>query len=262
MKLVGIWNVWHDWNLLKYSVEVLRPLLDGVIIIGSEHSNYGEYSAIPHEWRNDELFVREPKFHIPLHSETDKRNYGLEIAKRYGYTHFIMLDSDEFYKPDEFLKIKERILKENLNGIVCPVVVYFKYPYLTLGRDVTLVPHIHKLTPTIRHEFNRGYPHAWQGGQIRIDPSRSLNINSGVAFTEDIEMHHYSWIRKDYNLKIRNSTARKNLERSTILNDLVDGKEGHYVEFYRKHLVRTSVSFGIPDYECNPDGKAIVRQDL
>lgn len=259
MKLVAIYNVWHDFDLLRYSVDNIRPLVDGVIIIASTYSNHNEYSPIPHEWRNDELWVREPKFHIPLHSETDKRNYGLEIAKQQGYTHFIMLDSDEFYKPEEFLKVKERFLNENLTGIVCPVVVYFKSPRWTLGRDVTLVPHIHKLTPTIRHEFNRGYPHAWINGQIRIDPSRSLNINSGVEYTEEIEMHHMSWIRKDYNLKIRNSTARRNLERSSILTDLRHSKEGYFVEFYRRPLARATADFGIPEYEYCQDCQGIIR---
>lgn len=248
MRLVAIFHCWDDWYLLHHSVRNIRPLVDGVIIIGSTRSNYGEYSPIPPEWHNDELFVREPKFHIPLHSETDKRNYGLEIARAQGYTHFITCDADEFYKSDEFLKVKDKVLKEDLNGLVCPVVVYFKSPKLTLGRDVTLVPHIHKLTANIRHEFNRKYPHAWVNGQIRIDPSRSLNINSGVEYTEYIELHHASWIRRDYEKKIRNSTARNNLERSTILHDLQHSKEGDYIEFYRTTLRRSQVDFGIPEF--------------
>lgn len=262
MKLCAIFHCWSDWYLLRHAVDNMRPLVDGIIIIGSTHSNYGEHFPIPPEWHNDELHLREPKFNIPLHSETDKRNYGLEIAKAQGYTHFITSDSDEFYKPDEFLKAKDRILRENLNGLVCPVVVYFKSPTLCLGRDVTLVPHIHKLTKTIRHEFNRGYPHAWVKGQIRIDPSRSLNINNGVEYTEEIEMHHYSWYREDYNLKIRNSTARMNLERSTILKDIMHATDGFYVEFYRKRLTRCPNLFGIPEYECTKDGSTVICKDL
>ena len=255
MRLVAIFTVWDDWTLLKYAVGNMRPVVDGIIVIGSTYSNFGEYSPIPKEWHTDELFVREPKFHIPLHSETDKRNYGLEIAKSKGYTHFITCDADELYKQDEFLKAKDRVLNENLNGLVCPVVIYFKSPTLTLGRDVTLVPHIHKLTKTIRHEFNRGYPHAWIKGQIRIDPSRSLNINSGVEYTEEVELHHLSWIRSDYKKKIRNSTARSNLEKSTILQSLLHSKEGDYVEFYRATLRRSQVDFGIPEfYEHSVEG--------
>jgi len=248
MKLCAIFICWADWYMLRHAVDNIRPLVDGVIIIGSTHSNYGEHSAIPEEWHNGELHLREPKFHIPLHSETDKRNFGLDIAKRLGYTHFLMADSDEFYKQDEFVKAKERVLRENLSGLVCPVVVYFKSPTLCLGRDVTLVPHIHKLTKTIRHEFNRAYPNAWINGQIRIDPSRSLNINSGVIYTEEIELHHMSWIRKDYNLKIRNSTARMNLQRSTITEDLILAKDGVMCKFYAKQLYTVENRFNIPDY--------------
>lgn len=262
MRLVAIYSVWNDWDMLSHSVRILKPLVDGVIIVGSTQSNYGEYSAIPSEWHNNELYVRNPKFRIPMHSETDKRNYGISIAIEQGYTHFISLDADEVYKPDEFQKAKARFKDTNLAGLVCPSVVYFKSPTLTIGRDITLVPHIHKLTPTIRHEFNKLYPYSWIQGQIRIDPTRSLNINSGVEYMDDVEMHHFSHVRKDYEKKIRNSTARKNLERSTIVKDLLEAKEGYFVEFYGKRLTRVENSFGIPEYEFNPDRQAGIRQGL
>jgi glycosyltransferase involved in cell wall biosynthesis len=245
MKLCAIFCVWNDWDILRYSVDNIRALVDGVIIIGSTKSNHGEHSPIPLEWHNDELHVREPHFHIPLHSETDKRNYGLSIAKQQGYTHFLSCDADEVYHPEEFLKAKEHILRKDLNGIVCPSVVYFGSPTLTIGRDITLVPHIHKLTPKIEHAFNKLYPYAWSGRQIRIDPSRSLNINSGVEYTEEITLHHFSWCRGDYAKKIRNSTARANLERSTILEDLVNAKEGYRVQFYDKTLSTAPDYFGL-----------------
>jgi hypothetical protein len=76
-------------------------------------------------------------------------------------------------------------------------------------------------------------------------------------------MHHYSWVRKDYKLKIRNSTARTNLERSTVLNDLLVAKEGSYVEFYQRHLQRSTVDFGIPEiHEHNNDTKTAFCKDL
>lgn len=245
MKLAAVFIVWHDWDLLQYAVENIRPVVDEVIIVGSTRSNHGELSEIPKQWNNKELFIREPRFHVPMHSETDKRNYGLGIARDHSNTHFIMLDSDEFYKPDEFLKAKERFSNPFLNGLVCPVVVYFKSPSLCLGRDITLVPHIHKLTPNIHHEFNRLYPFAWLGKQIRIDPTRSLSITSGVEFTEEVEMHHLSYVRKDLELKIRNSTARNNLERSTIREDFLNAKAGYFCKFYQKTLMQCENIFNI-----------------
>lgn len=250
MRLCIIYIVWDDYFLLKYSIENIKSLVDGIIVVYSNTSNYGELSTIPdyalpgyvngYNWEPDLKLS-------PLVNETDKRNFGLNKAKQAGYTHFLVCDSDEFYKHDEFLKIKEKVTSNNIDGIVCPSVVYFRSPKLSIGRDVTLVPHIHKLTPDIIHQFNRSYPYAWINRQIRIDPSRSLNITSGVEYTEEIELHHFSWCRKDYEKKIRNSTARDNITRSTIMNDLLQAKTGYFCEFYRKPLVASTVDFGIPD---------------
>lgn len=264
MRLAAIFNVWDDWDMLGYSLKNITPLVDGVIIVASDYSNFGERSQIPESfWQNKDIYIREPQFkNNPRASETDKRNYGLEIAKRLSYTHFLTCDSDEFYEHEPFLKAKERFhVEPNLKGLVCNCQTYFGSPQLTIGLDTTLVPFIHKLTPTIRHEFNKNYPFAWEGKAIRIDPTRSLNIQSGVERT-DLVMHHYSWVRKDYQKKIRNSTARANLERSTIMNDLVQSKEGYFVEYYQKTLVRASVDFEIPEYEFDQSSHPAIRQDL
>lgn len=260
MKLCAIIHCWDDWYLLNHSYENIRPLVDGVIVIASSKSNYGEESPIPHPWNDDvalyqyyaddelNVFVREPFLHHPMNCETDKRNYGLKIAREQGYTHFITMDADEFYYHTEFQAAKQMFHeKHDLAGLVVESYVYFKSPTLTIGKDITLVPHIHKLTPTIRHEFNKGYPFAWSGKQIRIDPTRSLNIHSGVEMFE-CPMHHYSWVRKDFKKKIRNSTAKSNLERSTIVQDLLNAKEGYFCQFYQKPLVRVPNRFGIPEY--------------
>jgi len=248
MRLVAIYNIWSDWDWLEISVKNIKLLVDGIIIVASERSNWGEYSPIPTLWKGS-VNIREPFFNHPLNCETDKRNYGLDLAKREGYTHFICLDADELYEQEAFLKAKERFNSEpDLQGLVCRTQVYFKSPELTIGLDHTLVPFIHKIQPGIRHEFNKKYPYAWENGNIHIDPSRSLNINSGVKM-DDIIMHHYSWVRKDYEKKIRNSTARNNiLKDKNLLTQLRLGKEGDYIEFYRKRLARATVDFGIPEF--------------
>lgn len=261
MKLCAIYNVWDDWNFLKYSIKNIEPLVEGIIVVGSDRSNHGEFSPIP-IWVNDlpMFFYRNPQHPQAIHCETDKRNYGLQKAKQLGFTHFLTIDADELYEPSKFKKAKERFLIDPfLKGIVCPTQVYFKSPKLTIGFDGTRVPFIHKLSPTIRHDFNKMYPFAWEDGKIRIDPTRSLTINSGVEYTDDVICHHYSWCRGDYEKKIRNSTARRNLEQSCILTDLREGKEGYFCEYYRKTLVRASVDFSIPEYEFNTDSQARVR---
>lgn len=248
MKLVAIYNVWDDWNLLNHSVRHIRPLVDGVIIVASTKSNYGEYSEIPEEWKSI-VHIREPELHNVMNCETDKRNYGLKIARAQGYTHFIMMDADEFYNPIEFEREKQRFIDNpDLVGLVCATQVYFKSPTLTIGLDTTLVPFIHKITDGLQHSFNRNYPFSWIDGKIRIDPTRSLNINSGVEWS-DIVMQHYSWLRPDYRKKIRNSTAKANIERSSIVQDLLQAEAGYYCKFYGKVLHTVPNYFNLPEYD-------------
>lgn len=243
MRLVLIYNVWNDFDLLDHSVRIMEPLVDGIIVVASSRSNYGEISPVPVRWV-DRVVFREPKFHIPMHSETDKRNYGLELARKAGYTHFLTIDADEVYEPGPFLKAKELFKNPSLKGLVCNCQTYFKNSSLTMGLDTTLVPFIHELTPSIQHTFNRQYPFAWIDGKIRIDPTRSLNIVSGVERI-DLIMHHLSWIRSDFEKKIRNSSARKNLENSSIREDLKNMAPGYHFKFYNKTLYETKDLFGI-----------------
>jgi hypothetical protein len=247
MKLAAIFICWADWDLLEHALKNIYPLVDGVIIVASETSNFGEKHPVP-DW--PDIYQREPNLRLdPRTSETDKRNFGLGIAREQGYTHYIAMDADEFYEPEPFLKAKQYIEEKDLNGLVCQCRTYFKSPQLTIGLDSTLVPFIHKITPTLRHEFNKNYPFAWIDGQIRIDPTRSLNINSGVETTDLVTLEHYSWIRSDYQKKIRNSTARRNLERSSILKDLSNAKPGYFCEFYQKTLMETDNLFNLPEWQ-------------
>lgn len=244
----------------------MTPLVDGVIIIASTKSNFGDVSPVSlytHIWEPD---PNKP----PVENERTKRNFGLQKARQEGYTHFLMMDADEFYDPTEFKKEWARFEDPNLLGLVCRVRCYFGLPTLTIGYDVTLVPFIHKITPKLCFTWNKNYPFAWstvdgvpwtQGKQIRIDPTRQMNIDynpstvpdewgkldkSGVKWS-DITMFHYSWIRSDVKKKIRNSTARSNIERSTILTDYCQAKDGYFCEFYGKTLVSCPNDFGVPE---------------
>lgn len=263
MRLAAIYCYWDDDELLKHSMENIIPLVDGVVVAFSLVSNYADQST-PAAFllRNDsqkpvDIIQVEPDLKLrPDVNETNKRNAGLELAKQKGYTHFLMMDADEFYEPEPFLKEKERFLNSNLNGLVCASQVYFKSPKLTIGLDTTKVTFIHKITPGLRFEFNRNYPFAFDRSAIRIDPTRQLNINNGVEWS-NIIMHHYSWVRKDYEKKIRNSTARANLERSSIRQDLALAKEGEMCKFYGKTLIRASVDFNIPDFNVDEDLQSI-----
>lgn len=250
MRLIASYNVWADGlDLLKPSVENILPLVDQVLIVFSNYSNYGHYIPFtclePHEKVTYLNF--EPNLNQSPHvNETEKRNAGLRWAKERGYSHFLNMDADEFYEHEPFLIEKTRIEKYEIAGMVCGIKVYFKSPTLTIGFDHTLVPFIHKLTPGLRFDQNnKTYPFAYDSdGHAHIDPTRRLNIENGVEMSSII-MHHASWIRKDFKLKIENSAARNNLRKSSIYDDLANAAPGVYNQFYRRELMECENIFNL-----------------
>lgn len=263
--LTAIINVWDGRELLRDAViNWWRCGVDSVIIIYSNLSNYGEDL-------NNTVFLSAPWFRSckiyncePIHgmsasdNETVKRNYGLLKAREMGATHFIMADCDEFYDPAEFRREWNELQSPNRHvaGMCCASTVYFKRPTLSIGVDVTIVPFIHALAPEIRHGFNRAYPFAFAGNQIRIDPTRQLNITRGVLWS-NIMMHHFSWVRDDISRKIRNSSARMNIERTDVREEYRIAEAGYFLKFYRRTLYTVENKFNIPHYGCNDMGQDV-----
>src|SRR6187431_1184717 len=91
-RLVAVYNVWADAiELLPFSLKNILPMVDHVIIVWSESSNYGEviknylYDAIPKDEKIT-LVKWEPYLHDRAQvNEMNKRNEGLSHAKRMGF---------------------------------------------------------------------------------------------------------------------------------------------------------------------------------
>ncbi len=248
MKLCAIFNAWSDApELLVKSIQNLLPVCDGIIVVWSNESNWGQFKEFhePISHKNVSYIHVEPtKGHDPSYNETLKRNFGIEQAKKEGYTHFILCDSDEFYIQSDILKDKEYIEKNDLNGLVHPCIVLFKKPTLYC-EDHTLVCGIQKLTPSVSVGYFRNYPFAYdEEGNAHIDPTRRPSHKNGIEMSPTL-CYHASWIRTNFDLKIENSTARHNLKKSSIYKDLQNAKEGYWCEFYRTHLKKIDNIFGL-----------------
>lgn len=241
---VAIYNAW-DFEHLRKSVDNIKKAVDKVIIVWSRYSNYGNEGTFnPDEFKDCICIQYEPRHGTPSQKETSKRNYGLEYAKKIGANYFLMMDCDEFYHAPEITKWYEYLQsKPELNGLVCKLKVYFKEPTLVCD-DVTYVTFIHRLTPRLSFEQNNYYPFTSHEGHLRIDPTRRLNIKSGVELI-DCYMHHYSWVRKDMQTKAFNSTARSTIMRSNIFKDLELAKPGYFCEFYQQELKESPNYFNI-----------------
>lgn len=257
MRLAAIYNVWADGlDLLHHSIMNLCPVVDGIIVVWSEKSNFGavDKGIVDYMIRADlppkvTFYQHEPNLSLQPHeNETKKRNYGLEIARKLEYTHFLMCDSDEFYIQSEFRREKERIERDSLNGLVCRLKVLFKKPTLSID-DHTLVPFIQRLSSTVSVGAFKHYPFAFdEAGNAHIDPTRRPSHTNRVEMS-DIFMYHASWVRSDYEKKIQNSSARKNLIKSSIYKDLAHAAPGAFNEFYRGNLVECENTFNLPEYD-------------
>jgi hypothetical protein len=248
MRIVAVFNIWADCLcLLPYAIENIRPVVDEIIVVYSWKSNRG--NTVRYELPKDCILVQcEPQTTVPHINETAKRNAGLEAAKKLGFTHFIMMDSDEFYVQSEFNREKTLIGFNHTAGSVCRVKTYFKSPTLTIGMDSTLVPFIHKITPKLKYHLKfTGYPFAYSNGHARIDCTRRLNITRGVVLS-DITMHHMSWVRKDFKLKMDNSSASfKSHRSSVVIEDLHNAKDGYFCKSYSRVLVNCPNIFDLPN---------------
>jgi hypothetical protein len=252
MKLVSILNVWSDTIcLLPFCIKNHLQFCDGVIVIWSQHSNHWnkddsvlEYIlANGHDSRVRFEQLEPMKGFDCLTNETRKRNHGLDLARR-DFTHFIVSDADEFYHPQDMERDKAKFFNPNLKGLVSALRVHVGKPEYWC-EDHTLVPTIHKLTQNVNVGRFMEYPFAYDDKRhARIDPSRRPSFYNGIEFSETI-MHHYSYVRKNIDLKIDNSSANLRRSRQVIYDEMRDAKPGYMSKLYHQPLKESPNYFDI-----------------
>lgn len=249
MRLAAIYNVFSDSiEILPYSLNCLKGFVEEIIIVHQDISNFGE-KGVPIEKYSD-YFIKNmfpgTNFTYVKYSpnvsyggmtnEARKRNLGIDCAKALGCTHFLSMDSDELY--EDFGQAKKQYIDSGAKGSVVQMYTYFKKPTLRFANvDSYFAPFIHELKPDTVVGNGR-YP-------FYCDPTRKPN-EQNVALIKE-KLHHFSYVRKDINLKIRNSSARANIEKSTILKDYNNPEvgEGFYVEAFRQKLISVPNIFNI-----------------
>jgi hypothetical protein len=223
--IAGIWNIFDGEELLPWSVGQIRNNLDIRIAVVQSVSNTGE-TYIP--GFNHSLFTHlvnfTPNLRLkPYENEVAKRNVGLRYARALGATHFINLDCDEVYHGDEFHKAKQFAIESGVDATFCRMRTYYRDAETRLAEiEPYFVPFICKLKPLSRYALN-------EKSMFYIDHTRKLSkVKSNYLF-ESFKMHHFSWVRRDIGLKLRNSSSveyRKNA--AQMVADFNAGKLVHF----------------------------------
>ena len=257
MKLCSILNVWAcTVELLPFCIKNHLQFSDGIIVVWSQHSNHWQKddSVLEYILANGhdprvEFHQLEPMRALkPLANETRKRNHGLDIARQKGFTHFLITDADEFYLTEEIEKDKQRFHDSSLKGLVSPLLVYIAKPTL-YTTDHTLVPTIQRLTKEVYVGNFKEYPFAYDSqGQAHIDPSRRPFFYKGIEMSDTV-CHHYSYLRKNIDLKIDNSSANLRRSRQVIYDELRNARPGYISKLYHQPLEECPNYFRLPLWE-------------
>lgn len=244
MTLASIINVWDGAELLPYAIRSVEKDVDIFIIVWQDISNYGEkYDPFQEITAAAAMFPHKKfvyKYYEPIAfcgapNEINKRNVGLQTALEYECTHFFFQDTDELY--ENFHRAKHEYIAAGTAGSVCRLLTYFKLPILRFELyDSYYVPFIHEL----HRDTSAGkgdYPYY-------VDPTRKVRCESVTLITEP--MHHFSYVRKDIGRKLRNSSAKANIAKSTVWQDYTNAAPGYYVKpFFEQKLVEVENIFDI-----------------
>ncbi len=217
MRLGVSYNTFDGEELLEGSIKCIRSEVDYISVVYQTVSNFGNQcgeelipllNRLKDEGLVDELFEYNPKINKGGHfNEITKRNIGLSLSEGKGCTHHMAMDSDEYYDIEEFRNMKKIIEDENYDSSACQMTTYYKSPKFRLEPKeeyyVTLPFKIKQ-----GREFIFGHPFP-----VLVDPTRRTEYGKCKIFTRnEIEMHHMSYVRKDIEKKLKNSSAKVNFE--------------------------------------------------
>jgi len=226
-KLIAIWNVFDGEEILPYSVNNIKNEVDVRIAVVQSVSNRGEeYTPSFEHSLFDYVVTYEPNLRRPAYwNEREKRQKGIDFAKTLGGTHYILLDCDEVYHEKEFARLK-KIVYASSGYSVCRMRTYYGSPTQRIEPPESyFVPFINKLTPLTKVGFNPLYG-------VECDPTRMdlrMTKPRDLTIFQSYAMNHYSWVRKDLALKLRNSSSDRYAKNAEELAQRA--KNGELVHF-------------------------------
>jgi hypothetical protein len=262
MKLAAIYSVFDSEELLPYSIESIKDLVDEIIIVYQTTSNCGNphpeesFVGFVNNMGTENVYEYVPAITDHPHNaeinERNKRGFGCKKALDLGCSHFLFVDCDEFYDKEQFLYAKKQILEYDHDSSACQMATYYKSPtYRLVPDEEYYVPFITKLQPGVTRFSNfADYP-------VLADPSRkSYPWNNFKKFSRNqLEMHHFTMVRKNIELKFKNHSTLSTRQYSfeSLVNNFSKFKPGDKLgppfESYDVKVVENV--FNIPEFSID-----------
>lgn len=222
--MVGVaYNVFNGEELLPYSINSIKPFVDYVVVVAQEKSNYKYFNhnlrktleKLKSEGLIDLVHWYKPtmdydeqgnvKVGNGLDNEQRKRQIGLDLCRIYGCTIFSSMDCDELYDAEDYEYALNDFIKGDYDSSFCQMRTYYKKAnWEVFPPEKYYVPLFYKVDCDTEFTFEFVHPYP-----VEIDPSRRIKAGYSRIYSRDeIEMHHYSYVRADIESKVRNSSAQ------------------------------------------------------
>lgn len=239
MKLVALYTVWNGLELLDGSISKIENQVDKIIIGWQWLSNKGEPSFEIESFL--ERYADNPKIELvefvpslklsTKQNELNKHNALLEIAKMYGYSHFLISATDHYYEPEQFAQAKTFIEANDLTVTASMMYTYYKHPTWRMDPPETYyIPFICKLNDDTVFKMSRQYP-------VVVDPSCKVFplVNFHAFSVDELMMHHFSMVRVDIENKFNNAAASirwKPEDVNRFISEYQNAKVGDSISYF------------------------------
>lgn len=262
MNLILIYNLFDGIELLEHNAKLLRNYVDFIVVHYQNKNWYGkqiDVDVVSELKRLNELkiideyilFDRFTPVNDPFSAKNIEYHKRLTIknwAKKRHFTHYLELDIDEFFEPQQFLLAKTKVMENKYVTTSCKLYDYFFKPEY---RKDCLNP---KEIPFICSLFNNNE----QSFKTDVDPTRvtaGYTENHHSFDQDELIMHHMETVRRNILLKYQ-STSRGNLDRNRLLvlldkieksdpNKPIDLEGILYPDKF--NIIKVDNIFGIPD---------------
>ncbi|MDD3436983.1 MAG: hypothetical protein PHC64_07530 [Candidatus Gastranaerophilales bacterium] len=262
---IGVsYNIFDGEELLPFSIKSVRRNVQYINVVYQTVSNFGN-SANPDleeklkkltaEGLVDEIYKYEPDFALSPHqNEKNKRNIGLELAKKRHCNYFLSMDADEFYDEEQFKQALDYIIENNIATSAASIIEYLKSPENQIIGNYTFIPEkfdLYNFYVPFIIKINR-FKEQFHGEDYfpcATDPTRTLFHRGKFRLfsPQELAMHHMSTVRLDLNKKYDNSS---------LLNSDKDFQEN-----VRK-IQSDILNFDFETNKALPDNCAVFRKSI
>lgn len=215
------YSTFDGLSLLSSSILSIRNVVDCVVVVHQTQDFYGNFEEqtnrkilddLLSKKLIDKLFVINPSKMLKEEGMIAKRNIGLNYLKSVGVDFVITMDADEFYEESEILYVTEKMVKEKIDTCYSKIITYYGDQFHFYD-DVYYVPSIYR----IQNNSNYGnFPTS-----LICDPLRRM-FEGKYILSDNVKMHHLSYIRESLQLKYRSSLARGSSKINNNMNVVCD----------------------------------------